>query len=325
MFILLIAPLVLGVLFADPPATLLKVEDIPLPGKPTRFDYQSLDPEAKILYFSHMGDGELMVFDTETRKLISHLPGFPTATGVLAVPEIGRVFVSVAGNHEVAVVDSKSLKVIARVPAGQFPDGLGYSPEVHKVYVSDEAGGKETVIDTQTNRAVATIDMEGEVGNTKYDSGSRLIFANVQSKNELVAIDPQKDQIAGRHFLKGGKGPHGLFIDASKRLAFAACEEDSKLLVVDLNDYQVTQVLSTGEGPDVLAFDPSLERLYVATESGIVSVFQLHQRTLEKLADESIAPNAHTISVDPKTHLVYLPLKNVDGRPVLRIMRPSAP
>lgn len=324
-FLLLITPIVSGLLIAASSGSLLIVEDIPLPGKPTRFDYQSFDPQTKILYFTHMGDGELMVFDTEAGKLISHIPGFPTATGVLAVPEIGRVFVSVAGNHEVAVVDSKSLKVIARVPAGQFPDGLAYSPEVHKIYVSDEAGWKETVIDTRTNHAVATIDMGGEVGNTKYDSISHLIFANVQTKNELVAIDPQKDQVAGRHFLKGGKGAHGLFIDAPKRLAFAACEEDSKLLVIDLNDYQVTQVFSTGEGPDVLAFDTALERLYVGTESNVVSIFQLHERTLEKLADESIAPNAHTVSVDPKTHLVYLPLKNVGGRPVLRIMRPSAP
>ena len=102
-------------------------------------------------------------------------------------------------------------------------------------YVSDESGGKETIIDAQTNRRIATIDMGGEVGNTKYDSGSHLIFANLQTKNELVAIDPKKDQIVGRHVLKGGSGPHGLLIDASKRLAFAACEGDSKLLVIDLN------------------------------------------------------------------------------------------
>ena len=45
--------------------SLLKhVADIPLPGGATRFDYQSLDADAGRLYFSHMGDGKLMVFDT---------------------------------------------------------------------------------------------------------------------------------------------------------------------------------------------------------------------------------------------------------------------
>jgi hypothetical protein len=41
------------------------------------------------------------------------------------------------------------------------------------------------------------------------------------------------------------------------------------------------------------------------------------------LLDSFDMPHAHTVSVDPKTHLVYFPLENVDGRPVLRIMKPT--
>jgi DNA-binding beta-propeller fold protein YncE len=302
---------------------LLKIVDVQLPGQPTRFDYQSLDAQARRLYFSHMGDGELLVLNTETREIVARLPGFPRTTGVLAVPELQKVFVSVPGHHEVAIVDTRTLKVLSRIPDGEFPDGLAFAPEVHRIFVSDERGGKETVIDGRTDTRVGSIDLGGEIGNTQYDSTSRLIFANVQSTGELVAIDPRSNRIAGRHALKGGKGPHGLLIDAPKRLAFAACEEDSRLLVVDMETFEVKQVLPTGEGPDVLALDAVLERLYVASESGIVSIFQLHGRALEKLQDLSVAPNAHTISVDPATHEVYLPLKSVEGRPVLRIMKPS--
>jgi len=273
---------------------LSRLIDVPLPGQPSRFDYQSLDPKAKRLYFSHMGDGELVVLNTDTREIVAHLPGFPRTTGVLVVPELQKVFVSVPGNHEVAVVDTRTLKVLARVPDGEFPDGLAYAPEVHKVFVSDESGGKETVIDGRTNERIGSIDLGGEIGNTQYDPASRLIFANVQSTGELVAIDPKSERIVGRHALKGGAGPHGLLIDAPKRLAFAACEGDSKVLVVDMETFDVKQVLSTGEGPDVLALDSGLDRLYVATESGIVSIFQL-------------------------------PLKSVEGHPVLRIMKPPLP
>ena len=34
-------------------------------------------------------------------------------------------------------------------------------------------------------------------------------------------------------------------------------------------------------------------------------------------------PHAHTVSVDPLTHLVYFPLQNLNGHPVLRIMTPA--
>ena len=226
-----------------------------------------------------------------------------------------------------AIVAGNWLYIYYRAPVPESPRSvfMKTAPEVHKVFVSDEKGGKETVIDGRTNGRIGSIDLGGEIGNTQYDPASHLIFANVQSRGELVAIDPKSDRIVGRHALKGGDGPHGLLIDAPKRLAFAACEGDSKLLVVDMETFDVKQVLSTGEGPDVLALDSGLERLYVATESGIVSIFQLHGRTVEKLQDLSVAPNAHTISVDSSTHEVYLPLKSVEGHPVLRIMKPPLP
>src|ERR1051326_6240701 len=126
-------------------ASLTKVVDIPLPGNPNRFDYQSLDSQAKVLYLNHMNDGELIIFDVAGRKLIDHLKGFPRCTGVIVVPSIHKVFVSTPGNHEVAIVDTKTRQVIARVPAGRFPDGLAYAPDSNRVYVSDESGGKEII------------------------------------------------------------------------------------------------------------------------------------------------------------------------------------
>lgn len=62
-------------------------------------------------------------------------------------------------------------------------------------------------------------------------------------------------------------------------------------------------------------------RLYVSAESGTVTVFQSNDTSLILLGS-FVMPHAHTISVDPKTHLVYLPLENVNGLPFLRIMRP---
>jgi hypothetical protein len=76
-------------------ANLSQVVDIPLPGKTTRFDYQSFNPETKTLYFTHMGDGELVVFDTKARKVVQSIPGLPICTGVLVVPELNRTYVIV--------------------------------------------------------------------------------------------------------------------------------------------------------------------------------------------------------------------------------------
>ena len=70
----------------------------------------------------------------------------------------------------------------------------------------------------------------------------------------------------------------------------------------------------------MLAFDPSLRRLYVSAESGDVAVFTERGRSLAKLGQDFLAPEAHVVAVDPGTHLVYFPLE--DG-PKLQIMQPT--
>jgi 6-phosphogluconolactonase (cycloisomerase 2 family) len=86
---------------------------------------------------------------------------------------------------------------------------------------------------------------------------------------------------------------------------------------------QVTAIFPVVKDPDVLAFDPGSKRLYVSAESGQVAVFRESQQTLIPEGRMTI-PHAHTVSVDPKTHLIYFPLENLEGRPVLRIMEWSS-
>lgn len=320
--------LVLGFLgastvLADPPSFLQLQQDVPLSGDASRFDYQSFDEQAGILYISHMGDGQIILFNTQQGKVQATLPGFPGVTGVLVVPELHRLFASVTGRHEVDVVDTQTLKTLARIPAGNFPDGIAYIPDLRQIYVSDEMGGEEIVIDAIKNKRLAYIKMEGEVGNTCYDPGSRRIFVNVQTRNELAVINPETRKVLLRYSLQGGKHPHGLFLDPSSRLAFLGCDGDQKLVVMDMDKFEEIGVSDVGREPDVLAFDPQLGYLYVASESGTVSIFRVRDRKVEKIGDFPVGSNAHTVAVDPETHFVYFPLRQDGSGPVLRIMKPA--
>lgn len=302
-------------------APLKKVADVQLPGPAVRFDYQSLDVSHGRLYIAHMNADQLLVFDTKKREVVANLDGFSRVHGVWAVPELGRVYASVTGEHKVAAVDMKTLQTLARVGPVNYPDGIAYAPGPQRIFVSDEHGDVDAVIDTKTNSLVASIPLGGGAGNTVYDSGSGHIVVAVHEKNEVVAIDPATLRIIGRYAMAGIQSPHGIALDQSGRLAFVAGEENHMLAVVDLNTMKVLETHPVGEDPDVLAFDPGLKRLYVSAESGDVFVFREDGKTL---VDEGhiLIPHAHTVCVDPNTHLVYFPLENIDGHPLLRIMEP---
>ncbi len=299
------------------------LSDVPLAGGATRLDYQSLDSESGRLYIAHLGSDLMTVFDANKQTIVGDVKDLKRVHGVLAVPELHRVYASATSTNELAVIDDQTMQIVARVPAGDYPDGVAYASKANKIYVSDLHGKTDTVIDAKTNLRVTTIALGGGAGNTQYDSVSEHIFVTVHGQNELAEIDPNKDQVIGHYPLPGCSGSHGLLIDSEHRLAFIACEENAKLAVFDFDAKKITAIHSVGADPDVLALDKGLGRLYVSAESGIISIFDERGRNLEKVAEGFFAPNAHSVAVDSRTHRVYFPLQNVGGKPVLRIALPS--
>lgn len=299
------------------------VTELPLPGPANRFDYQSFDPIAHKLYMNHMNAGETLVFSTDSGRITGRITGVPRATGVLAIPSRHMVYISAAGAHEVAGVDDRTLKVVQRIGGIQFPDGIAYDENTGRLFVSDESGSADVVIDVASGSKLATIALGGEAGNTHYDSVSHCVLVAVQTRNQLVAIDPVSAKIVGRYDLPGSEHPHGFALDEPGRLLFMSCEGNAKLLVLDLTTMSVIGTHDVGDSPDVLAWDAAWRRLYVASEGGVLSAFWADGTTLRP-AGEYRAPHAHTVGLDSRTHRLYLPLQDVGGRPLLRVLAPSS-
>jgi DNA-binding beta-propeller fold protein YncE len=306
---------------ADRPLPLATVARVDLPGHPVRFDYTSIDPATGRLYIAHMDEDQLLVFDTRTRRVLAriHAPG---VHGVLAVPALNRVFASATNDHEAITIDTRTDRVVARAPAGSYPDGLAYDSGDRRIFVSDESGGHETVLNASGKR-IATISLGGEAGNVQYDAPSRHVLVDVQTRDDIAVIDPRSNRIIGRVSLPGCDHDHGLLVDAPHRLAFVACDSNAMLLTLDLRTMKIIGRELVGANPDVLAYDSSNRRLYVSAESGVVAVFREDAGGLTKLGQAFLATEAHTVAVDPRTHLVYFPLQQGSaGRPQLLIMRP---
>ncbi len=268
-----------------------------------------------------MNAGETLVFSTSSATLVGVIPGLPRATGVLSVPSLHRTFVSAAGAHELVTIDDRTLGVVGRTGGIEFPDGIAYAPDAGKLFVSDESGRADVVIDALTGRKRSTIPLGGEAGNTHYDSVSHCILVAEQTTNALIAIDPVSEKIVQRYPLPGSKHAHGFTMDQPGRLLFMSSEDNAKLTVIDMTTMRVIAAHTVGDTPDVLTWDPAWRRLYVASESGLLAAFWADGTTL-KPAGEYRAPHAHTVGLDTRTHRIYLPLQDVGGRPVLRILEP---
>jgi len=312
---------------APAPLPLAFVADIPLPGGPTRFDYQWLDAAKRRLYIAHLGDSSLVVFDLDAQRVIREIPGLPSVHGVVAAPDRQLVLATATAEKTLVLLDDQTFEIKARVPAGQYPNGLAYDPSSGKAFVSNNAGPGVAVVDLKTAQALPSIELGGGAGNTQYDAGSGRVFAAVHGLPILSEIDPAASKVVGRIALHGVSTCHGLLVSAPERLAFAACRGSSpRLVVVDLQARRQLLTLPLPPDIDVLAFDAGLQRLYAASENGTVVTFALGpEHTLSELGRGFLAPNAHTVAVDSTTHRVYFPLQSAGGHAVLRVMEPRAP
>jgi DNA-binding beta-propeller fold protein YncE len=289
------------------------VARIPLPGGNSRLDYASLDAHRGLLFVAHLGASQVVEMNIRTGRVVYTVGGLPQVHGVLVVPALHRVYATATGANMVVRIDEATGRVLGRTATGAYPDGLAYDPANRTIWITNESGGSETIIDAATGAPRGTVRLGGEAGNVAYDPVSGYMLVDVQSRNELAVIDPATHSVIRRVPLPGCEDDHSLVLDGPARLAFIACDINSALLTVDLNTWRVTGTNIVGVEPDVMAFDPNSGRLYVAAESGWVTVLQRHGHRLRLIYSNYLADDAHVVAVDPVTGRSYFPVLSASG------------
>src|SRR5437764_5333966 len=294
--------------------------DLPGPGG-KRFDYLTIDADDRYLISAHLAADQTYVIDLATNRVVATDTDTPGAEGVEYVPELKKFYTSNAHDNTIGVVDLKQMKVIKKLKTESKPDGSVYAAPFHKLYVSDERGKAEAIVDVHKDEIVKTLHFDSETGMPQYDPVARKVYVNLQDQNIFAVIDPATDEVVGRYPVGKCKGNHGMALDSEHHRAFLSCEGNELMTVFDLDKYAPIAFLKTPGGPDVIKFDPGLQRIYVACYSGAISVF--HEDDADhyrKLEDFRVQHSVHTVAVDQKTHRLYTPEQEEDGKPVARMV-----
>ncbi len=314
--------LVAGLTPAAMAPTLKKVTQFDLPGPAgQRFDYLTIDYDDEYLLSAHLQPGLLYVIDVRTNRVVATIADVPGVEGVEYVPELKKVYTSDWHENKIGVVDLRQMKIIKKLPTESKPDGSTYAPPFHKLYVSDERGKAEAVVDVRSDTIIKTLHFNSETGMPQYDPVARKVYVNLQDQNILAVIDPSNDTVVARYPVGRCRGNHGMALDPDHHRAFLACEENDLLTIFDLDKHQPIAYLPMAKGADVVKFDPGLKRIYVACSGGAISIFQEDDPDhFRKLEDFPVAKKVHSLAVHEKTHRVYAPEQEENGKPVARIV-----
>lgn len=301
-------------------------KDVDLPGGATRFDYQDIDTQLGHLVVTHMNDGTVLFVDLSSGSVLKQLDGIPVARGVVVADDVGLVFVTSSPN-KLVLIDNRAMTESARVQTGNGPDGVGWDPRDKVVGVSDQDDGALSLIADAGRGGRTQVKLGVETGNAIFDDTRGWFWITAVSAkppDRLVAVDPVAAEVKKTIALPGCRGAHGLRLHPDAHSAFVGCESNNVLARVDLSSGVVTGTSPTGKTPDVLSVDSGLGWLYVASESGDLTVFDIEKSGLSLVGRDRPGSNAHSVAADPATHRVFFPLlAGPKGRPVLRIMHPT--
>jgi DNA-binding beta-propeller fold protein YncE len=200
------------------------VRDVPLAGGSGRFDYQSIDQRHRLLYIAHLAANEIVVYDLKRNAVARVLPGVASVHGVLAAPNLNRLYAAASGRHALLTFSETPTRLIAAARAGILPDGIAYDPRENETFVSDEIGDLEAVFDARSGRRKRFISLRGEPGNVQYDPVSGTVIVDVSEAGNLAVINPRSLRVARTIALPGCQHDHGLHLDPPHRLAFITCD-----------------------------------------------------------------------------------------------------
>jgi YVTN family beta-propeller protein len=275
------------------------------------WDYLTSDSKAHRLYVTH--GPRVEVLDSDSGKVVGSITGLKGTHGV-ALDDAGKFgYISDGGANVVVVFDRTSLASVASIPAGTNPDGIVFEPATKTVWAFNGRSNNATVIDTDQRKVVATIELSGKPEFPVAD-GRGTVFANIESKNEIVRFDAAAKTITATWPVANCDSPSGLAIDKKGRRLFAVCD-GGKMAVVDANSGKTIANPAIGDGPDAARYDSARKLAFSSNGGGTLTIIDASKDSYPVLQNLATQRGARTMTLDEATGRIYLATAVFGERP----------
>jgi len=266
------------------------------------WDYLKIDSQARRLYISRAT--RVLVIDADTGKSIGEIPDTPGVHGIALAPEFGKGFTSNGRENTVNVFDLKTLKVLNKIKVGARPDAIIYDPATKRVFTFNAGSQDATAVDAAKGEVVGSIPLGGKPEFAASDSKG-TVFVNLEDKNQIFALDPDKLTVKQRWDLPGCEEPSGLAMDQKNRRLFVGCGNKT-MPIVDADSGNILTTLPIGDGVDATAFDDTTGLAFASCGEGVLTV--VREESPDKFTVVENVPTqkgARTMALDSKTHNAY--------------------
>jgi YVTN family beta-propeller protein len=220
------------------------------------------------------------------------------------------------------MVDLKTLKIISKVETGQNPDCIIYNPGQEEVYAMNGRSDSATVIDAKTGAVVATIPLGGKPEFAAADPKAGRVYCNLEDKNAIVEIDAKEHKVLNTWPIAPGEEASGMAIDAEYHRLFIGCH-NKVMEMIDTKTGKVVGSVPIGSGVDANAFDPGAQLAFASNGDGTVTIAHEDGDKFTVVQTLTTEPRMRTMTIDTKTHRIYLASAKFEDQPAGSRQRPK--
>jgi YVTN family beta-propeller protein len=201
------------------------------------------------VYFTAEANRVVGRYDPAANK-IDWVMGTGQATTHMVIAAAGRVFTANIGGNSISVIEGAS---VTTIPVGQGPEAIDLSPDGKEFWTAHSRDGGVSIIDVTSKKVVQTLNIGTKRSNRlKFTPDGKRVLISDLDGNEVIVLDAASRKEVKR--VKMGRTPEGILMSKDGSHAYVAEAGENRIAIIDLNTLEVTGHLTTGNGPDGMAW-----------------------------------------------------------------------
>jgi DNA-binding beta-propeller fold protein YncE len=235
-----------------------------------KFDHLGIDQKAGRLFVAAESAHQVLIFDLRNDKYLRSIDGVQIPHAIFVREDRNRIYVTDGGAGALKVYDGATYALLKSIPLKLDADSIGYDPATHFLYI-DNGGGDAH--ESFSMLSVVDTTRDAKVADIKINGDTLEAMALEKSSDKLYVNNPAKNQV-----------------DVLNR-------KDRSMIA----SWPVTM----GKRNVAMALDEAGHRLFVASRSGDISVFDI--ATGKEITSMPIGKGVDDLAFDPASKRIYAP------------------
>jgi len=200
--------------------------------------------------------GSVIVVDIENGRIDDSLPTAQAGSHMLALPgPAASIWTSNVRDGTVSEIDMSTGATARIIEVPAQPEAIGVTPDGIEVWVGSNQNGTVSVVDSKDGSVSQALDGFGWPYRVLFTpDGETALIPDLRGE-ELRVVDRESRSV--RHVIPlSGGAPQGVAVTPDGRIAFQSLSDRARVIIIDLESGEILSQVSTGQGPDGVAYSP---------------------------------------------------------------------